>query len=124
MTTALNTVYVTLYFLLSGLSVMTAASKMLALRNNSSRSLSILAWGTLLAAGSFLLMYPAVYSWLGAITGIPTFSTLLIYLCLFGFAINCMSWCTCGARTTAACAVGDCGGWSARPSCIRRSASP
>ncbi|MGW0906417.1 MAB_1171c family putative transporter [Streptomyces sp. NPDC002853] len=86
--TALNTVYVTLYFFLSGLSVMTAASKMLALRNNSARSLSILAWGTLLAAGSFLLMYPALYRWLGAVSGIPTFSTLLIYLCLFGFAIN------------------------------------
>ncbi|MEV6754243.1 DUF6545 domain-containing protein [Streptomyces sp. NPDC051214] len=86
--TALNTVYVTLYFLLSGLSVMTAASKVLALRNNSARSLSILAWGALLAAGSFLLMYPALYRRLGAISGIPTFSTLLIYLCLFGFAVN------------------------------------
>lgn len=86
--TALNTVYVTLYFFLGGLSVMTAASKMLALRHNSCRSLNILAWGTLLAAGSFLLMYPAVYRWLGAVSGIPTFSTLLIYLCLFGFAIN------------------------------------
>ncbi|MGW6022898.1 MAB_1171c family putative transporter [Streptomyces sp. NPDC055099] len=86
--TALNTVYVTLYFLLSGLSVMTAASKVLALRNNSARSLSILAWGALLAAGSFLLMYPALYRWLGAVSGIPTFSSLLIYLCLFGFAVN------------------------------------
>lgn len=86
--TVLNTVYVTLYFLLSGLSVMTAASKMLALRNHASRSLSVLAWGTLLAAGSFLLMYPAVYRRLGAVSGIPTLATLLIYLCIFGFAIN------------------------------------
>lgn len=86
--TGLNTVYVTLYFLLGGLSVMTAASKMLALRNNSSRSLSILARGTLLAASSFLLMHPAVYRWFGSVSDIPTLGTLLIYLCVFGFSIN------------------------------------
>ncbi|MFE0135025.1 MAB_1171c family putative transporter [Streptomyces sp. NPDC059037] len=86
--TVLNTVYVVLYFLLCGVSVLTAASKILALRNNFSRSLSILAWGTLLAAGSFLIMYPAVYRWIGAVSGIPTLGALLIYLCIFGFAIN------------------------------------
>ncbi|MGC5394194.1 MAB_1171c family putative transporter [Streptomyces sp. DT20] len=85
---ALNTVYLVLYFLLGGLSVITAASKILALRNDFSRSLSILAGGTLLAAGSFLVMYPAVYRWVGEISGIPTLGSLLISLCTFGFGIH------------------------------------
>ncbi|MHC3451548.1 hypothetical protein [Streptomyces prasinus] len=86
--TVLGTVYVVLHFPLGGLPITTATNEILALRNDSSRSLRILGWANLLVAGSFMVTYPAVCRWIGTASGIPTLGSLLIYLCIFGFAVH------------------------------------
>ncbi|MBC9718896.1 hypothetical protein H9Y04_40850 [Streptomyces sp. TRM66268-LWL] len=82
----MHIVYGCLFISVSLVTVLLAVTKVLALRHDHSRSLVIVATGSILAAASLAPVVPSVYRWIGSVSHIPTLGFLLIYLCTYGFA--------------------------------------
>ncbi|POX38811.1 hypothetical protein C3486_21260 [Streptomyces sp. Ru73] len=84
----LRVLYVVLFHSAALTSAVITAGKLLALRHDRSPALVVIASGSVLATAAFVTTLLPVHRWIGSLTGLTGLDTLVIQLCVHGFAAH------------------------------------